>query len=459
VNAGFHGAAWGTDGTIVFGQDGGGGLMRVASSGGAAEKFAAPDVAQGEEEYLSPAMLPDGHGVLYTVVLTGGHPRVARRSLSGGGAATLIEGCFGAQYLASGHLLFGQGDRLMAVRYDLAGGQVAGSPVAVQENAFTRPRDGISNLATAGGGTAVFVAGRNTGDMRRLVWLDRRGTRVGPAVTQALEDVRNPRISPDGRHLAVTLGKGGRGSIWTFDLAGAAQPLKLTFKDHNTFPVWSPDGKQIAFLSVNQSGGHVFRIASDGSALEPEQLTHGPSGEVPLAWSPDGGALLFYGAQSRLWVLNVSDRGTKPWQPGRFEEFGAAFSPDGRSVAYGSNQSGRLEIWIRPFAGAGAAVQVSSDGGHDPVWARDGRELFYTNGPQLMSARVTTDADGIRTEPPRALLEGGFTHDDADANIRFYDTAPDGRLLIIEAFEKSPSAAIVVVQHWGEELARLLPGR
>jgi Tol biopolymer transport system component len=235
--------------------------------------------------------------------------------------------------------------------------------------------------------------------------------------------------------------------------------LKLTFKDHNTFPVWSPNGKQIAFLSVSSSGAHVFTIASDGSMLEPEQWTHGESGQVPFAWSPDGSSLLYFGEQSRLWILNMADRSTKPWLSNRFEQYGAAFSPDGHWVAYGSKQTGRIEMWMRPFVGTGAAVRVSSDGGHDPVWSRDGRELFYTNGPQLMAAQVTPSADRVRTDPPHALLDGGFTHDDADPNIRFFDAAPDGRLLIIEASEKTPSAAIVVVQHWGEELARLLPGR
>src|SRR4029077_4715391 len=129
-----------------------------------------------------------------------------------------------------------------------------------------------------------------------------------------------------------------------------------------------------------------------------------------------------------------------------------AFSPNGRWVAFASTQTGRFEIWMRPFSGAGPALRVSSDGGHDPVWSRDGRDVFYTNGDKLMSARVTLDASGVRAEQPQVLLDGGFTHDDADANIRFFDVAPDGRLLIIEAFEKSSGAAIVIVQHWGEEL-------
>jgi serine/threonine-protein kinase len=254
------------------------------------------------------------------------------------------------------------------------------------------------------------------------------------------------------------LGTSGRGNIWIFDVAGAAQPLKLTFKDHNTFPVWSPDGKQIAFLSVNASGAHIFSVAADGSALEPQQLTRGASAEVPLAWSPDSASILFYGPQSRLWLLQMSDRSTTQWLPNHFTEFGGAFSPDGQWIAYGSNQTGRLEIWVRPFGGAGAAVRISSDGGHDPVWTRDGREILYTNGPQLMSARVMADARGLGAEPPRVVLESGFIHDDSDPNLRFFDAASDGRLLVIEPVEKL-GAAIVVVQHWGDELNGLRPGR
>jgi serine/threonine-protein kinase len=457
VNAGFNGAVWITEDTIVLAQDGGTGLLRVPSTGGALAKFAAPDTAQGEENYFQPALLPGGREVMYTVVLSGGHTRVAKRALAGSSATTLIEGAFGATYLASGHLAFGQGDRLMAIRYDLAAGQVIGSPVVVQEGAFTKGSDGISNLATAADGTALYVAGHNTEDMRRLVWIDRRGSRLAPAVDQVLDGVRNPRISPDGRRVAVTLGVGGRGNIWIFDLAGAAQPLKLTFKDHNTFPVWSPDGRQIAFLSVAPSGAHVFSLPADGSAVEPQQLTKGTSAELPLAWSPDGAFLLFYGAPTRLWTLRMSDRSPSPWSSSRFEEFGGTFSPDGRWVAIASNQSGPQEVWVRPFAGSGAPVRVSSGGGHDPVWARDGQDLFYTNGSRLMAVRVTTNPETFRSEPPRVLFEGPFVHDDSDSNLRYFDTAPDGRLLMIEPVETAKAPTIVLAQHWDEELKRLLP--
>ena len=193
VNAGFHGAAWAADGTIVFAQDGGVGLFRVAASGGVPEKIAAPDATQGEENYFTPAMLPDGRGVFYTVVLAGGHARVARRSLAGGAAAILIEGGFGARYLSGGHLLYGQDDRLMAVRYDVDTGHIVGSPIPVQENAFTRPRDAISNVATADNGSAMYIsAGAIPKTCGALSGSIGSGARLGPAVAQALEGVPQP---------------------------------------------------------------------------------------------------------------------------------------------------------------------------------------------------------------------------------------------------------------------------
>ena len=455
ADAGFRGAAWTPDGTIIFAKDAGVGLLSVPAGGGTPKTLIVPDPARGEDNFVQPAILPDGRALLYTVILRGGQTRVEARTLGDAAAATVVEGGFGALYVPSGHVVFGQDDRLMAIRFDAATLRVSGSAVAIEEGAFNTPAEGVASIAIASDGTAVYVAGHNAGASRRLSWVDRTGGRTAYVVNQPVDGARNPRLSPDGRRLAVTLGRNGQGDVWIFDIAGGAQPLKLTFQGHNSFPVWSPDAKQIAFLSMANSSGHVFVLPSDGSVTKPERLTMGESAELPTAWSPDGAFVLFGGA-TNVFVLQMNGRKTQRWLSTPFHEFGARFSPDGRWVAYVSDQTGPLELWVRPFAGPGAPVRVSSGGGHDPVWSHDGKELFYHQGSKVFSARVALQGAGIRVDAPAMLFEGGFVHDDTDANIRFFDVAADGRFLMIEPTDSGKPASIVVAPHWDKPLRRLV---
>jgi len=456
VDAYFSGASWGANNTIVFTQAALG-LFRVSAAGGQPEMIAAPDAAKGEQAYVRPVVLPN-EAILYTVVMRDGSRRIVARRPGERDATIVEEAAFGPQYLSPGYLIYGQADRVMAVRFDVTTLQVTGAPVAVQAGVFTKAVDSVTNITSAADGTAVYASGHNPGGSSRLVWVDRQGTRLAAAVDQPVEGARNLRLSPDGQRLALTVGAGGAGNIWIYDLGRAVQPLKLTFQDHNIFPVWSPDGKQIAFLSRAGAVSRLVSIAADGSAVQPTPLTTNDVLGPPLAWSPDGAFLLFQKPQpAKLWVLRASDQKSTQWLQTPFAEAGGSFSPDGRWLAYGSNQTGADEIWVRPFPGPGAPVRVSSDGGHKPMWARNGKEIFYENGPKLMSARVVSEAPDLRIETPRLLFEGGFLHDDADTNIHYVDVAPDGRFLIVESTSSAEAVSIVVMQHWDEELKRLLP--
>jgi eukaryotic-like serine/threonine-protein kinase len=459
VDAFFSGASWGSNNTIVFAQASLG-LFRIPASGGQPERLASPDTTKGELAYVRPVMLRGGQAVLYTVVLSDSSKRIVARRLGGGDLTTVVEGGFGPQYLPSGHLVYGQADRLMAVRFDEATLHAAGSPVSVQEGVFSKVADGVANVVFARDGTGVYVAGDNTAGFRRLAWVDPHGTHITPAIEQPLEYPRNLRLSPDGRRVALTVGPPGQGQIWVHDLGGAVQPVKLTFQDHNIFPVWSPDGKQIAFLSRAGSASRLLSIPADGSIFKPERLTTSEVSGVPLAWSPDGASLLFGEPQPpKIWLLHVRDGKIIPWQQTPFAELGGSLSADGRWVAYVSNQTGAAEVWVRPFPGPGAAVRVSSGGGVKPVWSRDGKTIFYENGPKLLSAGVVSQTPDFRVDVPHMLFEGGFVHDDADPVIRFLDVAPDGRFLIVGAVDTGGAATVVIAQHWDEELKRLLPAK
>jgi serine/threonine-protein kinase len=449
----FNGATWGPDNSIVFAQAGAG-LFRVSAAGGEPEKLAAPDRAKEETNYLRPSILPGGRAVVYTVELrSAGRPtRIAARTLEGDVTTTVVEGGFGAQYLPSGHLVYGQGDRLMAVPFDVSTLKATGAPLIFQDGVSTK--EPVPNVAIASDGTGVYVAGHGTTNTRHLVWVDRRGTHVAQIVAQPLEIPRYPRLSPDGRRLAVTIGPSVAGQIWIYDLAGSAQPLRLTFQDHNLFPTWSPDGKRIVFIS-RAGSDQILSIPADGSATEPERVLATQTPAVPRDWSPDGVFILF-GEMRHLHLLHLTDGKARRWLQTPFAESDGRFSPDGQWLAYRSDQSGSPEVWVRPFPGPGAPVRVSSDGGGDAVWSRDGKELFYRNGLKILSARVVSDV-AFRVEAPRTLFEGGFD----PGSERGYDVAPDGRFVMIENEPNgnTTSASIVVVLNWTEELRARMPAK
>jgi eukaryotic-like serine/threonine-protein kinase len=238
------------------------------------------------------AQLPPSHGssgrrsVLYTVALSGGQSRIVARRLAGGDAMTVAESGFGAEYLASGHLLYAQDQRLMAVPFDVATLRTTGSPVPVQEDVSMKPLAGVANVVAAGDGTVVFVSGGLSRGPRHVVWVDRRGTQTR-ALEEPLEFPRYPRLSPDGARLAITTGPSVEGNVWVHDLSGASRPpLKLTFENHNLFPIWSPDGKRILFITRGRTNS-LNAVAADGSSLEPEMLATNGEPQVPLSWCPE----------------------------------------------------------------------------------------------------------------------------------------------------------------------------
>jgi serine/threonine-protein kinase len=440
-------AVWTDSGTIVYGQDFG--LFRIAAAGGTPVKIAMPDPAGEVAGFNHPTVLPGGRVILYSAVLRNGRSRVEARPIDGGTASVVVDDGFGPQYLAPRRLIYAQGDRLMAIAFDPDTLKTSGSAVAIEESVFTRPEAGTSNLAIAANGTAVFVAGHNAGAFSRLAWVDRSGAHLSRVAEQPLQEPRNLRLSPDGRRVVLTTGPGARGDIWVYDIGRAAQPVKLTFHDHNTFAIWSKDGTQVAYMSVVAGGYRVLSIAADGSGTEPRVLANSQNPGVPLDWSADGSILLFQ--KTGLGILRPGQQSPSPWMNLPFAQFGARFSPDGRWVAITSLQSGAADVWIRPFPGPGAPIRVSSDGGFDPVWSRDGSELFFTNGPKMMASNVRPSGHTLLVDPPHMLFQGGFVFEPSDLVIRMYDVGLDGRFLMIEPAENL-NASIVVAQHWDEEL-------
>jgi len=459
----FEGASWGPQGLIVY-ADFSFGLFRVSASGGQPDQLALPDPSKQEYAFAAPRVLPDGRAVLYTVVMTDGSSRIVARRLGKESESTLVENGFDARYLPPGYLAFGREDQLLAVRFDAATLQTKGDPVIVAQGVFNKAADRIANLDVAANGTALHVVGHDAPKLSRVVWADRRGAHTD-VIAQSLEFPRSPRISPDGRRLALTIGPPANGQVWVYDLAGATQPLKVTFQDHGAFPIWSPDQKRIAFWWRTSQLKGLFSVASDGASTDPDPMPSDQENGVPLDWSADGELLLYQQPPSpsrgppKIGVLRLREGKGSPWLTTPFADWNARLSPNGRWVAYATNQTGSLEAWVRPFPGPGAPVRISSNGGRKPLWSQDGKEIFFENGPQILSARVLAETPDFRTAPAQVLFEGGFKHDDFDPGLRFVDVAPDGRFLMIEAAEQSESVSLVVSLHWDRELQRLLPDK
>ncbi|HEX5109173.1 MAG TPA: protein kinase, partial [Vicinamibacterales bacterium] len=456
-----QGTTWVGD-TIVFGMSGYG-LFKVPAAGGRPENIAKPDEAAQETDYRWPAAVPGTDVVLYTVYGSGG-PRQARivaRHLETGVTKVVVEGGNAPIYTKSGHLLYAViPATLMAAPFDVGSLSLTRPAAPVLEGFAVVKGTGSVNLAVAEDGTLAYSRGQG-GVFQGgagFQWVSRAGKPL-EAVASNVSGPRYPRISPDGHWLVVTIGAANQGQLWVIDLTGSSQPRQLTFKAHNVMPIWSADGKSIAFTSDRAGQRNLFRIAADGSELEPTPLATSRNEQSPSAWSVDGQTLLYeegFSSSGDLMMFSLADGKSSPWLKTDFEEADASLSPNGRWVAYVSDQTGRFEVWVRPFPGPGAPVRVSSDGGAEPQWARNGTELFYQSGRKMMAAGVSYGDSTIEFKPSQVLFEGGFVPHDGNVP-RTYDVAKDGRFLMIREAPQVRPRTLVLVLNWFEELKRQAP--
>ncbi len=346
----------------------------------------------------------------------------------------------------------------MVVPFDLAALEVTGDSVPVVQE-VRQVENNYVDYAISNIGTLVYVPSTSTGGLdRTLVWVDSRGQEEPLAAEP--QGYQSPRISPDGSRLAITVVESGGSDVWIYDLEREIL-TRLTFDPAvDSFPVWTPDGQRIIFDSGRAGTSHnLFWKAADGTG-QVERLTTSPNNQTAHSFSPDGKRLVFgEGTPLKLQVLSMEgERTSQPLFQSQFENK-SKISPDGHWIAYESNESGRLEIYVRPFPNVEEGKwQISSDGGTQPVWAPRGQELFYRN-----LNRRSIMVVGIKTEPtftagsPVVLFTGRYTtFTGVDVN---YDISPDGqRLLMIKtADEEEGQAQINVIQNWFEELKRLVP--
>jgi serine/threonine-protein kinase len=460
-----HGASWVSDDTIIFAPHLGSGLMRVSSAGGTPQTLSTPDIKAQELSHRWPQVLPGNKAVLFTMQMTTqasyDDARIAVLSLETGKWRTLLEGGSYARYVPSGHIVYARSGALMAVAFDVARLQVTGPPAPVQEGVLTTAAtSGGAEYDVAESGLLAYVPGSARPPDRSLIWVDRQG--VTKELPAPLNAYLMPRISPDGKLLAVQIFTGGPEDLWIYDFARNTR-MRFTFGGGAAAPVWAPDGQRIIYRSRTPS--FSFRSKPvDGSGTE-EMLIgkdFDDASATPYSVSPDGKTLLFgrHGPAGAAGIYALSLDGSAKIQPflqSTFTQWLAQFSPDGHWVVYVSNESGRDDIYVQPFPGPGGKWMISTDGGSFPMWARNGREIFFRNENKMMSVPVEIQPT-FKAGTPRMLFQGGG-YLGAYLGLGNYDVAPDGQHLLMIKEKEAPatSGEVAIIVHWTDELGRRAP--
>jgi Tol biopolymer transport system component len=459
------GASWGSQGIIAFTPQNVSALQQVPDAGGTPQSLTR--LGRGENTLRWPEFLPGGKAVLFAASASTSSWNNAKVDIQPVGTAerrNLIQGGTNPRYAPSGNLVYAQGGSLMAVPFDPQRLEVTGSAVPVVEGVLQSPINGAAQYSLSATGSLVYVPGGIQSAQSRLVWVSRNGAEQ-PLAAPA-HAYLDPRLSPDGRRVAVGITE-SESQIWLYDLSRETL-TRLTFEgSSNTAPAWTPDGKRIAFASNKEGSPNLFWQLADGSGGL-ERLTTSEYTQAPNSWSPDGQLLAFQEVnpttQRDIWVLRMGDpspgsgqvRKAQPFLRTPFNESASRFSPDGRWLAYISNESGRYEIYVQPYPGPGGKWQISTEGGTEPIWNPNGRELFYRSGDKMMAVEIATQS-GFAAGKPRMLFEGPYLP--TPGTIPNYDVTPDGqRFLMLKPIEQAAGPTqINVVLNWFEELKRRVP--
>jgi serine/threonine-protein kinase len=442
---------WGPDGTIFYVRSWSEGLWRIPAGGGEPVQVTVPDSDTGEYAHMWPEILPGGEAVLFTVWHTSiNDSRIAVLSLKSGEQRCVVTGGTCGRYSPTGHLLYGQSGTMVAAPFDLTTLTVGEPHVPVLENLSHDEGNGNAAFSVSQSGLLCYVLGNETLTEKRLVWVDRQGN-IEP-LSLPPGAYAEPCLSPDEERLALTKYESGSTNLWIHEF-GSGTTRQLTFESSNFGPIWTPDGDWLAFTSFRLGPFTIFRVPLDRH--QPEQLFHRAAVDVVAnSCSPDGRNLLFTKDDgltgTDVWLLPVEDRDHPQRllaEPG--DELGAIVHPGGRWFAYASDASGRSEVFVRPFPEPGGVTPVSTDGGSEPRWSRDGSELFYRNGDKMMAVEVLTQPEFHAGQPTLLFESDDFR---APLSLSSYDVASDGRFLMIESTQDEASTDLVLVFNWFKEL-------
>ncbi len=457
------------------------GLWRVSADGGEPAQITHPEPEDAQHGY--PQILPGGRQVLFSV-RRGNAWHLAMLNLDDSKWRLLGNGRVigeGAQYLPTGHLVYAQAGGLVATPFDLSSGDLNESPAPLLERLATSRFGGTYFAVAAEAGTLVYLPAAATMADRTLLRVDRDG-RVQPLL-EARGAYEHPTLSPDGRRVAVTIASDTGSDIWLVDLSRGTR-IRFTAGDTSAFPVWGPDGARVAFQSTAPGSWNLFWKPLDGSVDAQPLLGEAASGfggswsnpgvsllpgtlpvlsgagpQFPMSWLPDGSAVAFHerkpNGERDIWIVAPGSVPT-PFLLTPFDERSPRFSHNGKWLAYVSNESGSNEVYVQPFPGPGPKWLISTDGGVDPVWSRNGRELFYRRTDRMMAVPVSTDAE-FSAGRPMQLFQGQF---DSGGNGPNYDVSPDGQWFLLPRSNQGQVAAeLHIVLNWFSEVTARTPER
>jgi Tol biopolymer transport system component len=452
-----RGGAWNRDGVILFSPEVFTGLQRVSSAGGAPIEVTKPDPSRFESSHRWPEFLPDQRHFLYTAANFSGRfekNMIYVGALESDEKRPIVSASSNAAYADPGYLLYWRDNALVAQRFDSRSYTVSGEPHTISDEVQYFPQTDLAVFDVAGKGTLAVQTGKGAAKSQ-LLWLDRGGKQVGAVVGPA-GAFSNPGLSPDGRRVAFdqTERDGRHQDIWIHELANNAL-TRLTFAPGlNQDPVWSPDGKRIVFTSSQKLFFNLYQKNADGSGAEQQIADLGVPQQGPWDWSRDGKYLLVR-KDAELWYMAVTDRQPKPLLQGPWIVRNAQFSPDGRWVAYSSNETGNWEVYVSAFPNANSKWQVSRGGGEEPRWRRDGKELFYLSGDGKMTAVAVGTGSNFEAGPPVTLFQTHRRQPISAMDFFSYDVTSDGQRFLINAKLDEPNAApLSIVLNWASEMEK-----
>jgi eukaryotic-like serine/threonine-protein kinase len=441
-----RGAVWGSDNTIIFTPDTSSALFRVPASGGTPQPLTE---RKDERSHRWPELLPGNRVLLYTIAKGGSwdDAQIIGLRLDTGERRVVIDGGTAPRYLPTGHLVYVHGGALMAVPFDAPRMQVTGTAVPIVQGILMEARDGAAQFSVSQNGTLAYIPSNVSSTDRRIVWVDRDGS--AEPLRAPVRAYEHPRLSPDGKKVVLGIA-GDSPNLYIYDIA--ANSLKqFTTEANNAMPIWTPDGKRITFRSTKGGPWNIFWKSADGSGAA-EQLTNGQYLTEPSSWSSDGKLLLFTeqtpATRRDIWVMELTgDRKRRPLIQTPADESAPRFSPDGHWIAYVSDASGRIEVYVQPYPPSGEKWQISTSGAREPVWAPNGAELFYRDQDKLMAVEIKTQP-AFAAGKPRMLFEGGY--EGPISSRANFDISPDGRrfLMLQKTAAKEISTDVKIVPNW-----------
>jgi len=449
-----RGGTWNRDGEIVFARSRLDVLVRVAASGGAVKPVTRFDQRKEDVGHSWPSFLPDGrHFLFYAFGVYGTNARLCIGSLDSEEIKEIPNVASPAIYSPPGYLVFARETMLRAQPFDVGRLLATGEPVTIADHIGTTVTSGIyRNVGFSVSQNGTLLYRPDTASETHLVWMDRAGKQTAEASPAGL--YTNPVLSPDGKLLAFDR-VGEHNDVWLMDLERRITS-RLTRQQSNV-PVWSPDGRTVAFASGRTGKLDIYQRPANMSGSEDVLLQLNAQPIVyPSDWSADGRYLAYFRSDEKtqldIWVLPLfGDRKPFPYVHGDYNESQGQFSPDGKWMAYVSDESGTLQVYVQSFPTLTSKGQVSTDGGSEPRWRRDGKELFYVAPDRKLMAVAVKSGPTFQAEAPRVLFQTALTFAPVRQN---YSVSPDGQRFLLNVAAGAAAPSITIVQNWTAELKK-----